>query len=286
MVRKPAVSGYFYPSEKETLQTMVKTMLTEEMKDAVQKHLQGTKGVIGVVSPHAGYVYSGKIAAHSLYALSLSPPVETVVLIGPNHRGIGAKVALGSEDFWQTPLGFVALDKEAIDFLVGYNPIFRVDSEAHRLEHSLEVQLPFLQYFLSYDFKVVPIVLIKQDPVTARIVAEALKKLGEHRKCSIVASSDFSHYEQAGVAAEKDSALITRILALDVEGFYEEIYTRGISVCGPGGIAVLMEYYRNISKNNKGSLLAYAHSGEVTGDVDRVVGYASIIFPNSSPESS
>ncbi|NSW75522.1 MAG: AmmeMemoRadiSam system protein B [Candidatus Atribacteria bacterium] len=283
MVRKPAVSGYFYPSERETLQTMVKTMLTEEMKEVVQKHLQGVNGIIGVVSPHAGYMYSGKIAAYSFYALSLSPPVETVVIIGPNHRGVGAKVALGGEDFWQTPLGSVALDREAIDFLVGHDPVFRVDSEAHRLEHSLEVQLPFLQCFLSYDFKVVPIVLIKQDPVTARIIAEALKKLGEHRKLCIVASSDFSHYEQAGVAAEKDSALIARILSLDVDGFYEEIYARGISVCGPGGIAVLMEYYQNISRNKRGSLLAYAHSGEVTGDIDRVVGYASIIFPKFSP---
>ncbi|MCX7668365.1 MAG: AmmeMemoRadiSam system protein B, partial [Atribacterota bacterium] len=205
--------------------------------------------------------------------------VDTVVLIGPNHRGIGAKVALGGEDFWQTPLGSVAVDREAIDFLMEHDSIFQVDSEAHRLEHSLEVQLPLLQYFLSCDFKVVPIVLIKQDLITARIIAEALKKLGEHRKICVVASSDLSHYEQASIATEKDSALITRILSLDVEGFYKEISARAISVCGPGGIAVLMEYHKSVSEN-EGSLLAYAHSGEVTGDVDRVVGYASIIFPN------
>ncbi|MEN3185919.1 MAG: AmmeMemoRadiSam system protein B [Atribacterota bacterium] len=281
MVRKPAVSGYFYPSQGEELRAMVRTMLTEETKQVIQRSLQGAKGVVGVVSPHAGYIYSGKIAAYSSYALSLSPPVETVVLIGPNHRGIGAEVALGGEDFWQTPLGLVALDREAIDFLVEHNPFFRVDSEAHRLEHSLEVQLPFLQCFLSYDFKVLPIALVKQDPATARAIAEALKKLSACRRLCIVASSDFSHYEEANVVTEKDSALIVRILSLDVEGFYREMYTRGISVCGPGGIAVLMEYHRNIS-GSKGSLLVYTHSGEVTGDMDRVVGYASIIFPKLS----
>jgi AmmeMemoRadiSam system protein B len=281
MVRQSAVSGYFYPSREQELRMMLEAMLTEEMKSVVQGKLKGVKGISGVVSPHAGYMYSGKVAAYSFYALSLFPPVETIIIIGPNHRGIGSKVALAGEDFWQTPLGLVGVDKEAIEFLAGYTPVFQIDSGAHRLEHSLEVQLPFLQYFLPYDFRIVPLALIKQDHATAKAIAETLLALSKHRKFFIVASSDFSHYERAKVAMEKDSALVARIISLDVEGFYREISMRNISVCGPGGIATLMEYQRGAS-GDRGSLLCYAHSGEVTGDFDQVVGYAAIIFPNSS----
>lgn len=280
MVRQPAVSGYFYPSRASEIRAMMQAMLTEETKLALAKKLERVKDVSGVVSPHAGYVYSGRVAAYSFYTLSLFPPVETVVLIGPNHRGIGEKVALAGEDFWQTPLGLVAIDKEAVTFLADHAPIFRIDSGAHRLEHSLEVQVPFLQHFLLYDFRIVPIALAKQDALTARAIAEALVTLGRKRRIVVVASSDFSHYEQARVVTEKDTALIAHILSLDVDGFYQEIVLRNISVCGPGGIATLMEYHRMLSGQTP-SLLLYTHSGEVTGEQNEVVGYASIVFPLS-----
>lgn len=279
-VRQPVVAGSFYPSQEEELRNFIETMITEEMKHKLQNTAKGIREATGVVSPHAGYIYSGRLSAFSFYILSLLSPVETVVLIGPNHRGIGAKVALAEEDAWQTPLGIVSVDAEAVEFLRRRTPLFQVDSLAHRFEHSLEVQLPFLQYFLSYDFQILPLSLTKQDLATVKTIAEVLLALREQRKIFIIASSDFSHYEPAKVAMEKDLNLINQILNLDVESFYQKIYDQKISICGPGGIATLMIYHQSISKG-RGELLLYAHSGEVSGDFEQVVGYASIIFPLS-----
>ncbi|MGQ9473692.1 MAG: AmmeMemoRadiSam system protein B, partial [Candidatus Caldatribacteriaceae bacterium] len=224
VVRQPVVAGFFYPSQKKELCGFIETMVTEETKHELQNTAKEIGEATGVVSPHAGYIYSGKLSAFSFYLLSLLSPVETVVLIGPNHRGIGAKVALAEEDAWQTPLGIVSVDKEAVEFLRRRAPLFQVDSLAHRFEHSLEVQLPFLQYFLSYNFQILPLSLIKQDLATAKAIAEALLALRKQRKIFIVASSDFSHYESAKVAMEKDSSLISQILSLDLESFYRKIY--------------------------------------------------------------
>ncbi len=282
MVRKPAVAGYFYPGEERELRKLLASLVNEEIEALVRSRLEGIRELHGVVSPHAGYVYSGKVAAYSFYALSLCLPVETIILIGPNHRGIGEKIALAGEDFWQTPLGLIPIDREATHFLSQVFPSARIDSLAHQLEHSLEVQLPFLQFFLSYRFHIVPIALAWQDLSIARELAQALRELARQEKIVVIASSDFSHYEPARVVEEKDHTLIAHILSLDTEGFYRDVYEKDLSICGPGGVATLMEYHRGLSAK-KPELLCYAHSGEVTGELRQVVGYTSIIFPNLSP---
>lgn len=274
MVRKEAVAGYFYPGEAEEL----RSLLGRFRETVVCQAYPGIQDISGVVSPHAGYVYSGITASYAHYLISLLPPVETIVLLGPNHRGIGERVALSSAESWRTPLGLVPVDAESREFLLSYSQVFSVDDRAHQFEHSIEVQLPFLRYFLPYAFSILPISLLSQDPVTSRVIGEALFALAQKKRILLVASSDFSHYEREAVARSKDMSVIERICALDVEGFFRLMQERDVSVCGPGGIAALMVYHAKRG-GKEAKLLHYTTSGEVTGDTHQVVGYAAISFP-------
>lgn len=273
-MRKAAVAGYFYPGETKEL----KALLDHFKAVASQKEYPKVQDTSGIVSPHAGYVYSGMTAAYAHYLLSLLPPAETVVLLGPNHRGIGRRVALSGAESWQTPLGLVPVDLESREFLLSCSSAFAVDDLAHQFEHSIEVQIPFLQYFLPYEFSILPISLLSQDLVTSRALGEALFALSQKKRIILVASSDFSHYEQETVAKSKDAEAIARISALDVEGFYRVLREKDVSVCGPGGIAALMVYHARRG-GREGKLLHYTTSGEVTKDTHQVVGYAAMYFP-------
>lgn len=274
MVRKEAVAGYFYPGEAEEL----RSLLGHFREFAVRGSYPDTQDISGVVSPHAGYVYSGITASYAHYLISLLPPVETIVLLGPNHRGIGERVALSGAESWRTPLGSVPVDAESREFLLSCSRVFSVDDRAHQFEHSIEVQLPFLQYFLPYAFSILPISLLSQDPVTSRVIGEALFALAQKKRILLVASSDFSHYEREAVARSKDMSVIERICALDMEGFFRLLWEKNVSVCGPGGIAALMVYHAKRG-GKEAKLLHYTTSGEITGDTYQVVGYAAISFP-------
>ncbi|MCS7242378.1 AmmeMemoRadiSam system protein B [Candidatus Caldatribacterium sp.] len=276
MVRREAVAGYFYPSEAGEL----RSLLGHFREIVACMAYPDTKDVSGVVSPHAGYTYSGVTAACAHYLLSLLPPAETIVLLGPNHRGVGERVALSGVENWRTPLGSIPVDTESREFLLSYAQIFSVDDRAHQFEHSIEVQLPFLQYFLPYSFSILPVSLLSQDLVTSKIIGEALFALAQKKRILLVASSDFSHYEQEKIARSKDTGVIERICALDVEGFFRFIREERVSVCGPGGIAALMVYHAKRG-GKKAELLNYTTSGEVTGEKHQVVGYAAISFPLS-----
>lgn len=279
MVRKAAVAGYFYPGRERELRQMIKELFYSEAgPHGKEEELTKWKEVSGVVSPHAGYIYSGAVACWSFYSLSLASPVDTIVIIGPNHRGAGKRVALSDADFWETPLGEVAVDLEAVEFLASHYPLFSPDSRAHQLEHSVEVQIPFLQYFLPYPFQIVPVTVWDQTLEVALEISQAVQELSRKRKIAVVASSDFSHYEPAQVAEAKDSHAISCIVSLQTEEFYRVIRRENISICGPAGIAALMEYHKRRSQE-EGKLLFYSHSGKVSGDYQEVVGYASLIFP-------
>ncbi|MEN3183643.1 MAG: MEMO1 family protein [Atribacterota bacterium] len=274
MVRREAVAGYFYPGEAEELRSLL-----ERFREVAARGVYpDTQDISGVVSPHAGYVYSGITASYAHYLISLLPPVATIVLLGPNHRGVGGRVALSGAESWRTPLGSVPVDAESREFLLSYSQVFSVDDRAHQLEHSIEVQLPFLQYFLPYTFSILPIALFSQDPATSRVIGEALFALAQKKRILLVASSDFSHYERETVARSKDMSVIERICALDVEGFFHLMREKDVSVCGPGGIAALMVYHARRG-GKEARLLHYTTSGEVTGDTHQVVGYAAISFP-------
>lgn len=238
-----------------------------------------TGRVLGVVVPHAGYVYSGYVAAYAYSELAAGGAPETVILVGPNHHAYGMPVAISAADAWETPLGSVEVDKEVAKRVAEWSEVAAFDDSAHAYEHSLEVQLPFLQYVFGGGFKIVPIGMYLQDLLVSRklghAIARVLKELGV--KTYIVASSDFTHYEEARKAAEKDRAAIDAVLRLDEKGLYDVIVERDVTACGYGAVMTLIAAAKDLAPV-KARLLKYANSGDVTGDYSEVVGYASICF--------
>jgi len=264
-MRSPAVAGQFYPRHPEEL--------LQELKAVFGAATRGEPLAIrGAVVPHAGYIYSGAVAAE---VYSRLPERETYVLIGPNHHGLGLPVAL-SRDSWMTPLGIVESDVELADALGG--SILEVDESAHLYEHSIEVQLPFLQARFS-GFKVLPIAMGLQDEETAvevgEAVGEAAKSLG--RDCTVIASSDFSHYEPQEEARRKDAQAIEAILRMDVPSLYRAVYRENLTACGYGPISATINAARVLGAET-GKLLRYSTSGDVIGDYSQVVGYGAIAF--------
>ncbi|GFO96961.1 hypothetical protein ig2599ANME_1157 [groundwater metagenome] len=262
-MRTPAVSGQFYPGNKNDLRTEISRCFANiTLKE---------RAVLGAVVPHAGYMYSGITAAHVYSAL---PKANTYVLIGPNHTGYGSPVSVSSET-WSTPFGEVNSDTELIRALP--KNIIDTDESAHRYEHSIEVQLPFLQHRFS-DFRIVTICMGMQDEETALEVggeiSEAVQKV--NRKVVIIASSDFSHYRPDKVARDDDAYFIDPILALDTREFYRRLYERAASVCGYGPIAAMLSASKNLGAKHA-TLLKYSTSGDTTWDLSAVVGYAGII---------
>ncbi|MDI9646587.1 MAG: MEMO1 family protein [Archaeoglobales archaeon] len=259
-MRRPAVAGSFYPLNSKSLTEMLKKYTERRKEDSV----------VACVSPHAGYVYSGKTAGK---VHSLLPDAETFVIIGPNHTGYGLPVAV-SVDEWLTPLGKVEVDLEFVDAMP--KKIVAVDELAHKYEHSLEVQLPFLQH-LHEDFKIVPICLGLQDEVTTKEVAEEIieAEKATKRRIVVVASSDMHHYLPDEECRKLDRMIIDAILSMNVARYYRRIYELNASVCGYGCIAVAMNYA--LAKNARAELVDYSTSGDVA-DRSAVVGYAGIVF--------
>jgi len=278
-VRFPVVSGAFYSSSKE--------MLIKEIEKCFKHHLGPGKipdkpieyfpRINFLISPHAGYMYSGPIAAHGYYALYKNPLPKTIIIIGPNHQGYGTSVSIYPEGTWRTPLGEVKIDKELTYSLAKESDVFSLDETSHMYEHSIEVQIPFLQYVLK-DFKIVPICMLDQNKKTSIQVGEAIASIiADKKDIAIIASTDFTHYESAKEANKKDNEAIKAIIDLDVNKFYDVIEELNVTMCGFGPVSSLMVAAKKIGIE-KGVLLKYATSGDITGDYSSVVGYASIFF--------
>jgi MEMO1 family protein len=263
-MREPAVAGQFYPLRPEYLE--------KELKRCFEGLEIRERNVLGAVCPHAGYVYSGKVAAH---AYAVLPKADTYVFFGPNHTGYGSPVSV-STDTWKTPLGSIDVDAELADGFLG--TIVDADEIAHRYEHSIEVQLPFLQYRFEHNFKILPICMGMQDEETAIEVGDLVAKLVSEsgKKVVFIASSDFTHYQPADVARRIDNEVIDAVLDLDVSEMYGRLYQRNASVCGYGPIAAMVTASKILGGKNA-TLLNYSNSGEVSGDTGAVVGYAAII---------
>jgi MEMO1 family protein len=250
----------FYPGTERELRRLIGQLAPKTPKPKI--------AASGVVVPHAGYIYSGAVAAEVYASIE---GAQTFVLLGPNHYAAGSAVAV-SEESWSTPLGTVEPDLELIKRLDG---IIDRDEAAHRQEHSIEVQVPLLQYFFR-DFKIVPVAIGMQDYDTVKeVAAELIRALdGYSRSTVVVASSDFTHYEDVDVAKKKDATLIGDIERLDVPALYDDIYRLNATCCGYGPIAAaIMTCAARGAK--KGELIRYATSGDVTGD-RQVVGYAGL----------
>ena len=237
---------------------------------AVQK-----QNVLGCILPHAGYVYSGRVATQTLARVNIK---DTIILLGPNHSGNGATFSLMSCGYWQTPLGNVKINAELANLCLSGSRHLKADIFAHLHEHSLEVELPILQYFRS-NFKIVPIAIKTNDPDMLKEVAEELACIisenNLNRSVMFIASSDLTHYEPQSSAKKKDALVIEAIRNLDEYQLADVIKEFDISMCGFAPVAVLIKATKLLGAKN-GELIQYQTSGEASGDITSVVGYAGI----------
>lgn len=274
VMRNPAVAGQFYPSSKEELKNQIeKCFLSDLGPGRLPEGLGHGRDIIGAVVPHAGYVYSGYEAAHVYFELARQEKPDTVVILGPNHTGYGSTVAV-SKETWKTPFGDVETNQEMTDQLFKDCEIINLDERAHLFEHSIEVQLPFLQYIYG-DFKFVPISLGIQDAETAREIGKCLARIKDD--ILIIASSDFTHYESLADAKRKDGQAMEHILNLDEDLFLKTVYENDMSICGHGPIAACIVAVKGRGATTT-ELLKYGTSGEITGDRSQVVAYSGIVF--------
>ena len=265
MARSPAVAGRFYPEDP--------VALLEE----VQRHLERESPKVsahGVIAPHAGIMYSGDVAG-TVYSRIEIP--ETVILLGPNHTGMGERISVFSHGSWIMPFGDLEIDANLAKAILKDLPIARENEEAHQFEHSLETQLPFLQYFRK-QFKLVPICLMRLGFDECQMLADAIVRAVRscERTVLIVASSDMTHYESHDDAYEKDHRAIDQILKMDPEGLFRAVEKGGITMCGVNPATVMLSACKALGAT-QAELARYMTSGEISGDMDQVVGYAGVI---------
>jgi len=278
-VRHPCQAGAFYAGTAEALKRQIEKCFLHELgpRKIPSVTEAGPRRIVGLVSPHAGYMYSGPVAAHAYYSLALDGRPETVVIFGPNHTGYGSALAIMNEGVWRTPLGDVEVDGETANQIVKESRIIDVDDVAHRYEHSIEVQLPFLQYLFGSNFKIVPICFMMQDLRSSMEVGRATAKILAGKNSVIIASSDMTHYEPHRVAERKDKTVLQAVLEMDEVKFYSIIEEHQVSACGYGPIVALITAVKALGAK-EAKLLCYKTSGDVSGDYSAVVGYAAVQF--------
>ncbi len=266
MNRKPAVAGQFYPGTSRELDRVVR-LYTKEVPEKIRAK--------GIVVPHAGYVYSGGVAGEVFSSVEV--PARHVIFC-PNHRGVGASAAVMSRGAWRMPWGEAPIDEEMADRLLSESPLLSEDSSAHRGEHSLEVQLPFLRHFRD-SFRFVPVALGHLPLADCRALGESVARVAgaESPPPLLIASTDMSHYEPDGVARKKDQAAIDRMLALDPEGLFRVVRSERISMCGVIPATVVLYACLALGATSA-RLIQYRTSGDVSGDRSQVVGYAGLAF--------
>jgi len=266
MTRRPVVAGQFYPGSPSQLKAMIEPLVDEK----------GVKeDVIGVVSPHAGYIYSGPVAGAVISRIKFK---DTFIIMGPNHSGRGKPLSIMTQGTWETPLGEVDIDSELGRQILANSSYLQEDEVAHQYEHSIEVQLPFLQYFKP-DIKLVPIVLAYSSSATykeiGKEIAKAVKDL--NKKAVIMASTDMTHYEPHESAQRKDTQAIDAILDLNEDELLRRVDELNISMCGYAPVVSLISAAKELGATGA-ELVKYQTSGDTSGDYSAVVGYAGIII--------
>jgi AmmeMemoRadiSam system protein B len=267
MIRPPAVAGRFYPSDPQ------------ELVRQVDEFCPGPSGprvrAVGCVVPHAGYMYSGNVAG-AVYA-ALEIPAKCI-LLGPRHYPQGQPLAILGEGNFETPLGAAQIDAAMTADLAHACPLLREDAVAHAREHSLEVQLPFLQRIVGENLRFAPVVLATDRysvmEELGRAVAQVVEAQGQ--PVLVIASSDMNHYESDEVTRGKDERAIARVLALDPRGLYDTVRSEGITMCGYAATVAMLVAVRQLGAK-EARLVRYATSGDVSGDREQVVGYAGIV---------
>jgi AmmeMemoRadiSam system protein B len=263
MLRTAVVAGQFYPGNKERLQSDVEALMVAATPEPS----------IAVMSPHAGYVYSGSVAGKTFSHVNIS---NEVIILGPNHHGRGHAAAVYAHGAWETPLGQVEIASDLAERLLAECPMTADDYTAHMDEHSLEVQVPFLQY-ATPGLRIVPLCISRMPLDTLLALGDGLARVIS--SCDeaplIVASTDMTHYESGEIAHQKDFLALDRVLALDPEGLYEVVYENKISMCGVLPTVVMLRAALALGAT-QAELVAYSNSGDVTGDQSSVVGYAGV----------
>lgn len=271
MLREPAVAGQFYPSSPSQLKSMVESFIDKSAEK---------EDVIGLLAPHAGYIYSGAVVGAVISRVQFK---DTFIILGPNHTGNGKRFSVMTEGGWRTPLGEVQIDSELANKLVSLSSYLEEDRGAHEFEHSIEVQLPFLQYFKP-DIKFVPIILSPGNgDIYKQIgldIAQALQKL--KKEAVIFASSDMSHYEPQGTTRKKDRQAIDAMLDLNQDELLARIQKQDISMCGYAPAVAMLTAAKEMGATSA-RLIKYQTSGDVSGDYNAVVGYAGIIVEKLHP---
>jgi len=279
MIRKPAVAGLFYESNPESLRKRIKWCYKHQLGPGkIPDQIGKKRSIKGLMAPHAGYQYSGPVAAHSYLKLAEDGFPETVVIMCPNHTGQGSGVSTMTEGTWQTPLGNVQIDEEFAKKLISHHTLLDDNPAAHLQEHSCEVQLPFLQY-ISTDFQLVPVCMWMQDLETATELGQAIEKTGREigRDVVVIASTDFTHYQSQEVAKSQDEKVLEAIKALDEKLLMKKVAELNVTMCGYGPVATALVASKAMGANTS-EILKYATSGDATGDYSSVVGYASAVF--------
>jgi MEMO1 family protein len=267
-VRHPAVAGRFYPRDSESLHDEVRAFLSPASEHSLRR-------AFGCIAPHAGYMYSGHVAGAVFARLEIP---DCCVVLCPNHTGMGRALAIMSEGEWETPLGRVPIDGTLAAALKRRCPLLQEDSAAHRAEHAIEVELPFLQT-RQPGLRFVPIALGTQQLEVLEQLGHALADViaTTNQPVLIVASSDMNHYDSDAVTRVKDGKAIERILALDARGLHEVVTQQDVSMCGFGPAIATITAAKQLGARSA-DLVKYATSGDISGDRDMVVGYAGFIF--------
>jgi len=275
-VRKPYVAGAFYEGTKDGLLKRLKWCFKHELGpgELPEVNENGERIILALISPHAGYMYSGPVAANGFYQLAQDGRPELFIVIGPNHRGMGASVSVMVEGSWETPLGHVKINEEAARRIVEKCKYAEDDDSGHMFEHSVEVQLPFLQYIYG-TLEFVPICMNLQTLSVSKELGQAIASVLEDVNGVIIASSDFTHYESHDTASSKDGKAIETIIKLDEDALFETVRKYRISMCGYGPVATAIVASKLLGAK-EGVLIKYATSGDITHDYGQVVGYASI----------
>jgi AmmeMemoRadiSam system protein B len=266
-IRFQQVAGYFYPSNPDKLYRDIESMMSNvQLPESYQN-------IFGIVSPHAGYIYSGGTAAYAYYTLR-DKEIKTVYVISPSHYEYFPGISIFDGDKYQTPLGEIEIDQEKAEELTKDSKIIFRGVQGHRKEHALEVQLPFLQYVLK-DFKLVPIVMGDQSDLYVNHLAEKLSPLIDDNSV-VVASSDLSHFYSATKANELDGLIEKRINEFDYENLQKDLNAKRCEACGGGPIVSLLKSAA-LKNYRKAKVLKRTDSGDITGDKSEVVGYLSAV---------
>jgi AmmeMemoRadiSam system protein B len=268
-VRKSVIAGSWYSGNPSTLRRDIEDYL----KLVPNMELDGE--LVAIIAPHAGYVYSGHVAAHA-YKLIIGRNYDAVIIIGPSHRAAFHGVSIFSSGGYETPLGIVPIAEDLAETIKKNCKLVSDISAAHLQEHSIEIQLPFLQYALG-DFLFVPLVMGDQDALTCQDLAQAILDSIQSMKVLIVASSDLSHFHRYNEAIKLDEVAIQYLKDSDASGLLDSLKNNNTEACGGGPMAVAMIVGRMFGAN-KARVLKYANSGDVTGDKSSVVGYAAAIY--------